>query len=79
MKHVLVNPAFPDPVGEWAPDSISDKARVWIVTRGPDGKLEEKIDPAFQARVEDAESIDTVIDALIEAAAEQDIAETRVW
>ncbi|HEY7958768.1 MAG TPA: hypothetical protein VID20_01795 [Sphingomicrobium sp.] len=79
MKHLLVNPAFPDLVGKWAPNRISDKARVWIITRGADGKLEEKIDPAFLARVEDAESIDIVIDALIEAAAEQDIAETRSW
>lgn len=79
MKHALANPAFPENLGDRAPDKISDKARVWIVTRGPDGKLEEKIDPALLARVVDAQAIDTIIDALIEAAAAKDIAKTRVW
>jgi len=74
-----MNPAFPDIVGEWALQNISDKARVWSVTRGPDGKLEERLDPALLARAGEAAWIDEVIDALIDAAAEQDIAENRVW
>lgn len=74
-----MNPAFPDIVGECALKSISDKARVWSITRGPGGKLEEKVDPALLERAGEAEWIDEVIDALIDAAAEQDVAETRVW
>jgi hypothetical protein len=29
-------------------ECIDDKARVWIVTLGPDGKLQAELDPRFR-------------------------------
>ena len=62
-----MDPAFPDLVGELAEQEIDDGARVWTVTRGTDGKLEERLDPARLA------------DALTVAEGLRDIAATRVW
>jgi hypothetical protein len=67
MRHLLMDPAFPDLVGEWAEEQIDDRARVWVVTRGADGGLEERLDPALLA------------DALTVAEGLRDIAATRVW
>jgi hypothetical protein len=62
-----MDPAFPDLVGEWADEQIDDRARVWVVTRGPDGRLEERLDPTLLA------------DALTVAEGLREIAATRVW
>jgi len=67
MRHLLLDPAFPDIVGEWAEEQIDDRARVWVVTRDADGGLEERLDPALLA------------DALTVAEGLRDIAATRVW
>ena len=79
MKHLLIDPAFPEIVGEWAAEAIHRKARVWMVTRGEDGRLEERLDPSFLAQIDEHRSIDDIVDALLTAAAEQDVAESRIW
>ncbi|MFL6725536.1 MAG: hypothetical protein ACJ8FS_03350 [Sphingomicrobium sp.] len=79
MRHSLIDPAFPDMVGEWATEAIHRKARVWTVTRGEDGRLEERLDPGFLAQIDEHRSIDDIVDALLTAAAEQDVAESRIW
>ena len=67
MRHLLMNPHFPDIVGELAQERIDDRARVWTVTRGEDGMLEERLDTAALA------------DTLLIAVALQEIAENRAW
>ena len=62
-----MDPAFPDIVGEWAARGIDDKTRVWTVTRGADGRLEEHLDPSRLA------------EAMIIAEGERELAETRAW
>jgi hypothetical protein len=47
-------------------ERIDDKARVWIVTRGSDGKLHETLDPDYLA-------------LLSRRQLQREIAETRVW
>ena len=55
-------------------DSIDDKARVWTITMGPDGKLREELDVRFLAQ-----PCDDVADALIAAEGRMEVAETRIW
>jgi hypothetical protein len=74
-----MDPAFPDIVGEWAGEQIDDRAKVWMISRGADGRLEERLDPSFLARLEEAESAEDVADALVIAAARQDVEASRVW
>jgi hypothetical protein len=74
-----MHPAFPDIVGQSAAERIDDKARVWTITRGADGRLEERLDPSFLECVEDAECVDDIADAFLTAAALQDVADGRVW
>ena len=47
-------------------ERIDNKARVWIVTRGQDGKLHEELDPNCLATLSRREL-------------QREIAETRVW
>ena len=56
-------------------EKIDDKARVWIVMRGPDGGIQEELDP----RLLSAQSAEEIADALVAAAGAIEIAETRVW
>ena len=37
-------------------EKIEDSARVWMVTLGPDGKLQEQLDPQFVAALGNGES-----------------------
>jgi hypothetical protein len=74
-----MDPAFPDLVAEHAAREIDDNAKVWTISWGSDGRLEERLDPSFLASFEEQHAIDQVVDALITAAAEEDIAETRIW
>jgi len=74
-----MQPAFPDIVGQWAARTIDRKARIWCLTRGADGEFEERLDRIILAALGDASSGEDIIDALVIAAAEQDIAETRDW
>lgn len=79
MRHLLMDPAFPDLVAEHAAGQIDRKAKVWTIVRGADGRLEERLDESFLADFDDDCSNDEVIDALITVAARQDIADTRTW
>ena len=56
-------------------EKIDDKARVWIVMRGPDGGIQEELDP----RLLSAQSAEEIADALVAAAGAVEIAETRIW
>ena len=74
-----MDPAFPDIVGAQEVLDIDDRARVWTVTRGSDGRLEERLDTSFLAILETAQSPEEMADAMIVAAGRREIAETRVW
>jgi hypothetical protein len=76
---MLMDPAFPDIVGAWAAEHIDDRAKVWTLSRGAGGKLEEQLDESFLAKLEKAETVEEIADAILAAAAEREIAETRVW
>jgi hypothetical protein len=58
---------------------IDDRAKVWTVSKGPDGNLEERLDASFVARLEAAETPEEIAAAILAAAAEREIAETRAW
>jgi len=60
-------------------EKIDDKARVWILTRGDDGKLHEQLDTQLLTEIGMAESSNEVADMLITAAGEMEIAQTRLW
>jgi hypothetical protein len=55
-------------------ECIDAKARIWIITLGPDGKLREEIDP--RCLVEPSEEI---ADAVVAAAGRTEIAKSRIW
>ena len=74
-----MDPAFPDIVGAWAEQEADDRAKIWTVTRGADGKLEDRIDPSFLMHADEAELPDEIVDALVAAAARRHIEESRVW
>jgi hypothetical protein len=65
-------------------EKIDDKARVWILTRGDDGKLEEcidetRFDPQFLSAIGTAASADEVADLIAIAAGEMELDENRLW
>ena len=60
-------------------DKIDDKARVWVLMRGDDGKLHEELDPQLLASIGGAHSAEEVADVLITAAGQMELAETRLW
>lgn len=60
-------------------EQIDDRARVWIVTRGSDGRLKEEFDPSLLARLNPGHSAEQIADALLMAAGEMDLAENRIW
>ena len=62
-----MHPAFPDIVGQWAAQTIDEKA------------LEERVDPPALSTLNEFSPIEHVIDVLLLAAGEQELAETRVW
>ena len=74
-----MDPAFPDLVGQWAAHHIDDKARVWTVTRGPDGALREELDLDHLLKLNPGRGIDEIIDAVLAVAALEDIEDTRLW
>ena len=74
-----MDPAFPDIVGQYAAEQVDDRARVWIVERGTDGRLEERLDSSFLATLDATNEVDEILEALVVAAARQDIAESRIW
>jgi len=58
---------------------IDDRARVWIVMRGPDNCLKEELYPELLAKLNPAHSAEEVADTLVQAAGAMEVAETRVW
>jgi protein gp37 len=58
---------------------IGDKARVWVITRGPDGRLQEALDPQFLTSLDVACSADEIANLFAIAAGRMAIAETRAW
>jgi hypothetical protein len=54
-------------------EEFRDKARVWNVTRGIDGKIEAELDERLLA------TLDPMAEAIIRAAARDDIAAHRAW
>ena len=54
-------------------EKIDDRARVWTLTRDTDGRLREELDEGILA------TLDPMADALVIAAGEQDVADTRIW
>ena len=59
--------AFPDIVGQWAAQTIDEKA------------LQERVDPSALGTLNEFSPIEHVIDVLVIAAGKQELAETRVW
>ena len=55
-------------------EHIDNRARVWVVTLGADGRLEEQLDPELLARLVQAQSAEDVSEALSEQ-----VARTRSW
>jgi len=58
---------------------IDDRARIWIVMRGPDNCLKEELYPELLAKLKPAHSAEEVADTLVQAAGAMEVAETRVW
>lgn len=58
--------------------NIDRRARVWVVVRGPDGRMQEQLDPEYLASLDPAEAAE-IEDALIVAAGKTEVAQTRVW
>ena len=73
-----MDPAFPDIFGEWAEQEVDNHAKVWTVTRGANGRLENRIDPNFLIHADDVQLPDEIIDELIAASARRDIEDGRV-
>ena len=60
-------------------EKIGDDARVWVVTRGPNGRLQHQLDrEAFEALHPGMDPAE-IPDALAIAAGSAEVAETRVW
>lgn len=83
-----MDPAFPGLFGEWAESHLRndrtakrnlDRARVWTVSKAADGGLEERLDASFLARLDQAETVEEIAEAILASAAERDIAENRAW
>jgi len=55
-------------------EHVDDKDRVWVVTLGADGRVEEQLDPGLLARLADPGSAEDVNEALTD-----NVARTRTW
>ncbi len=55
-------------------EQIDNRARVWVVTLGADGRLEEQLDPDLLARLAEAKSDEDVARVVADT-----IGRTRVW
>ena len=60
-------------------EKIDDKARVWILTRGDDGRLQEELDPQFLSAIGAAATAEEIADVIAVAAGRMELAETRAW
>jgi hypothetical protein len=54
-------------------EEFRDKARVWKIARGVDGGLEAELDERLLA------TLDPMAEAIIRAAARNDVAANRAW
>ncbi|MFL6721384.1 MAG: hypothetical protein ACJ8FT_06225 [Sphingomonas sp.] len=59
--------------------SISDRAKVWTVTRGPDGRLEEQLEPQHLTSLGFPCIASEIADEIVTEAGERHIAATRFW
>ena len=75
MRHMLMDPAYPDLVGEWANELIDKSARHGVCN----GKPQPQFDPQFLTALGTASSAQEVAEMLINAAGEMEIAENRLW
>lgn len=66
MKHEQIN-------------RLDRKARVWVVTRGDDGRIQEDFDPLLFGRLNPGHSAEEVADVLAIAAGEMEVAGNRLW
>ena len=55
-------------------EHIDGRARVWVVTLGADGRLEEQLDPELLERLIGTQSPQDVSEAL-----SREVARTRTW
>jgi len=60
-------------------EAIDRGARVWTVTRGPDGRLQKELDPELFAQLKAAQSAEEIADALDAAVARREMARSRSW
>ena len=65
-------------------EKIDDKARVWILTRGEDGRLHESIDetrldPQFLSAIGAAATAEELADVIATAVGQLEVAENRAW
>jgi hypothetical protein len=60
-------------------EQIDDKARVWIVVRDCDERLQDELDPQFLSSIGNAVSAEEVADIIAVAACRMELAETRAW
>jgi hypothetical protein len=58
---------------------IDSSARLWVVVRGPDGRLHDELDPSLMKGLSEAHSAEDIAEALVKAAGEIEIGETRLW
>jgi hypothetical protein len=60
-------------------DRLDSKARVWVVTRGEDGRIHEEFDPLLFGKLNPGHSAEEVADVLAIAAGEMEVAGNRLW
>ena len=60
-------------------EKIDDKARVWILMRGDDGKLQEQRDPQYLTTLGAGYTAEEIADVLVVSAGQMELAETRAW
>jgi hypothetical protein len=60
-------------------EKLNSRDSLWMITRGPDGRLHDELDPRLIARLAAADSPEALTDALVISAGELVIAATRAW
>ena len=60
-------------------EAIDHKARPWVVSRCPTGRLSDDFDPDLLARLNPRHSAAEIADALVTAAGEMDVDTSRLW
>lgn len=58
---------------------IDSSARIWVVVRGPDGRLHDELDPSLVKGLHETHTAKDIAEALLKAAGEIEVAETRLW